>query len=149
MKKKEQANQIEQLFRTIKANFKNSGVDVMTKKIDDILSSEQMALKTAETNSWFTNYQSDLSARILNDGNLKNDYLVGVFDSEARKIQQVSVVGERSQIPNPQSLRHQNHQNSAQITPPTHVENVQGHLLQPTKVVSFHEDRASYQLGAQ
>jgi len=86
MKKKEQANQIEQLFRTIKANFKNSGVDVMTKKIDDILSSEQMALKTAETNSWFTNYQSDLSARILNDGNLKNDYLVGVFDSEARKI---------------------------------------------------------------
>lgn len=40
MKKKEQANQIEQLFRTIKGNFKNSGVDVMTKKIDEILSSE-------------------------------------------------------------------------------------------------------------
>ena len=57
MKKKEQANQIEQLFRTIKGNFKGSGVDSMTKKIDDILSSEQMALKTAEASSWFLNHQ--------------------------------------------------------------------------------------------
>ena len=57
MKKKEQANQIEQMFRTIKSNFKSSGVDLMTKKIDEILSNEQMALKIVETGSWFANYQ--------------------------------------------------------------------------------------------
>lgn len=86
MKKKEQANQIEQLFRTIKGNFKNSGVDLMTKKIDEILSNEQMALKLVETNTWFSNYQSDLNARVLNDGNLKSDYLVAAFDSDSKRL---------------------------------------------------------------
>lgn len=53
----------------------------MTKKIDEILSSDQMALKSIETKTWFGNYQNELGSRILSDGNLKSDYLVKNFDS--------------------------------------------------------------------
>ena len=59
----------------------------MTKKIDEILSNEQMALKLVETNTWFSNYQSDLNTRVLNDGNLKSDYLVVAFESESKRLQ--------------------------------------------------------------
>lgn len=53
----------------------------MTKKIDEILTSTQMALKETETSIWFNNYQVDMTTKILNDGNLKNDYLVENFNS--------------------------------------------------------------------
>jgi hypothetical protein len=53
----------------------------MTKKIDEILTSQQMGLKETETSIWFNNYQVDLSTRILNDGNLKSDYLVESFNA--------------------------------------------------------------------
>jgi hypothetical protein len=52
----------------------------MTKKIDEILTSPNIGLKETEANIWFNNYQVELSTRILNDGNLKNEYLVETFN---------------------------------------------------------------------
>ena len=102
----------------------------MTKRIDDILSQEQMALKQVEANAWFGNYQTELGSRIINDGNLKSDYLVKNFESGLakqpevrRQLNEIAKVSPQKQIPK-------------QPTP----QKIHQQAPQPVRVVSFHDE---------
>lgn len=84
-KKKEQATQIEKLFRGIKDNYRGTKLNEMTKVLDKILSQEVSAYKQPKSQIFFKNHQAEFASKVMNDKRLSDDTIVNSFRIELGK----------------------------------------------------------------
>lgn len=84
-KKKEQATQIEKLFRSIKDNYKGTKLSEMTKVIDSVLSEEVVAYKPKPGDIFFKNHQAEFGSLVMNDKKLSDDSIVNSFKIDLQK----------------------------------------------------------------
>lgn len=81
-KKKEQATQIEKLFRNVKENYRGTKLGEMTKVIDSILSQEVTTYNKPNGEVFFKNHQADFGAKVMNDRKLSDETLIKSFKVE-------------------------------------------------------------------
>ena len=83
-KKKEQATQIEALFRRIKDNYKSYQITDMKNTLDNGLSKPVLAYNRQNSLTFLKKQQADLATKLFNDPNINKDNIVGVFSPLGR-----------------------------------------------------------------
>jgi hypothetical protein len=78
-KKREQADMIEQIFRSIKQNYNNTDINQMKTNIDAILSNPNMIYKANKAATYFTNLKNDFSAKAFNSPEISQRQIIQDF----------------------------------------------------------------------
>lgn len=78
-KKREQADMIEQIFRSIKTNYNNTEINQMKTNIDAILSNPNMIYKANKAATYFTNLKNDFSAKAFNSPEIAQRQIIQDF----------------------------------------------------------------------
>lgn len=80
-KKREQADMIEQIFRTIKSNYNKTDINTMKAVIDKILSQQSLIYNQPVANGYFTRIKNDLSNKAFQSPEFVEDRLINHFDA--------------------------------------------------------------------
>jgi hypothetical protein len=80
-KKREQAAQIEQLFRKIKDNYKATKINSMKIALDGILSKEHVCYNVSNGQTFFQKSKAEFASRVMNSPDLSGENLVSKFSS--------------------------------------------------------------------
>lgn len=84
-KKREQADMIEQIFRTIKANYNRTEISMMKTVIDKKLSQENPLYNNMVANQYYTRIKNDISNKAFQSPEFVEDKLINPFSSDEQR----------------------------------------------------------------